>query len=193
MINIEGTFPLHLFPVVTMVSICISPSFLPWSLPATAPFSLMSQLQHYQQDRNGPGHLGPTCMALRPLCTTMLVPYIPRSVLPYCLLHICFMTNIATPGMYKSIHRHIVRIVTDTRHHRQMTDEYVRERLRKGEIAEGECPSEGLKGSKFLRPGMSVGTHGVAWGDHELSGLSGVEYKLRRGWLRSSNIVPYAS
>lgn len=47
------------------------------------------------------------------------------------------MTNIATSGMYKSIHRHIVRIVTDTRHHRQMMDEYVRERLRKGEIAEG--------------------------------------------------------
>lgn len=69
---------------------------------------------------------------------TMLVPYIPHSVVPYCLVSICFMTSIATSGMHRRlIHHHVVRIVTGTKHHRQLMGEQVRERLRKGEFVEG--------------------------------------------------------
>ena len=46
------------------------------------------------------------------------------------------MANTATSGIHRRlIHHHIVRIMT--KHHRQMMDEQVRERSRKGEIAEG--------------------------------------------------------
>lgn len=48
------------------------------------------------------------------------------------------MISRATSGMHRRlIHHHGVRIVTGTKHHRQMMDEQVRERSRKGEIVEG--------------------------------------------------------